>query len=59
MNHEYVLADQYGIIYRLDHEKYEGYANYHDLSEVNRLGREFQRAWESALPDPNLRALKI
>lgn len=59
MNHEYVLADQHGIIYRLDHEKYEGYANYLDLSEVNRLGREFQRAWESALPDPNLRTLKI
>lgn len=59
MNHEYMLADQHGIIYRLDHEKFEGYANYHDLSEVNRLGKEFQRAWESALPDPNLRALKI
>ena len=59
MNHEYLLADDAGIIYRLDHETYEGYANFKDLSEVNRLGREFQRAWDTSYEDPNLRQLKI
>lgn len=58
-NHEYVLADGYGIVYRTDPELYEGYANFHDVSGNNRLGREFQIAWESSLSDPNLRQLKI
>ncbi|MBD3646343.1 MAG: hypothetical protein HUJ31_02565, partial [Pseudomonadales bacterium] len=59
MNHEYVLADGEGIIYRLDHEVYEGYANFYDVAENNRRGREFSAAWESSLNDPNLRQLKI
>jgi len=59
MNHEYMLADDSGIIYRLDFEIYEGYANLKDKSEVNRLSREFQRAWDSSYEDPNLRQLKI
>lgn len=59
MNHEYVLADGEGVIYRLDPEIYEGYANFYDVSENNRLGREFSAAWESSLNDPNLRQLKI
>ncbi len=58
-NHEYLLADNEGVIYRVDHEIYEGYANFHDVSENNRLAREFQIAWESSLNDPNLRQLKI
>ena len=59
MTHEYMLADESGIVYRLDFEIYEGYANFTDKTEVNRLGREFQRAWDSSYEDPNLRGLRI
>lgn len=59
INHEYLLADASGIVYRLDYEVFEGYTNYHDPTEVNRLRREFVRAWETGLYDPNLRQLKI
>ncbi len=58
-NHEYVLADHCGVIYRLDHEVYEGYANFNDVTDCSRLGRQFSRAWESGLEDPNLRQLRI
>lgn len=59
LNHEYVLADNYGLIYRHDYENVEGYANFYDLTECNRLGRAFRSAWESGLNDPYLRQLRI
>jgi predicted GNAT family N-acyltransferase len=58
-NHEYVLADESGLIYRQDAEQYEGYANFRDKTEANRLRRQFRSAWESGLQDSNLRQLKI
>ena len=58
-NHEFVLVDDAGVIYRQDHEEYEGYANFRDISENNRLGRQFRASWERGLQDPNLRVLKI
>lgn len=58
-NHEYVLVDEAGLIYRQDFEQYEGYANFKDVTEANRLRRQFRAAWESGLLDPNLRQLKI
>ncbi|MFT7244388.1 MAG: putative GNAT family N-acyltransferase [Candidatus Azotimanducaceae bacterium] len=58
-NYEFVLADGSGVIYRQDYESYEGSANFKDITECNRLNRQFQRAWESGLQDPNLRQLKI
>lgn len=58
-NYEFVLADGAGVIYRQDYESYEGSANFKDIIECNRLNRQFQRAWESGLQDPNLRQLKI
>ncbi|MFN3236199.1 MAG: GNAT family N-acetyltransferase [Pseudomonadales bacterium] len=58
-NHEYVLVDDAGLIYRQDYEQYEGYANFKDVTEANRLRRQFRAAWESGLQDPNLRQLKI
>lgn len=58
-NHEYVLVDDAGLIYRQDHEQYEGYANFKDVTEANRLRRQFRSAWESGLQDPNLRQIKI
>ena len=47
------------MIYRLDYETYEGYANFKDITEANRLHREFNRAWDTSLTDPNLRQLRI
>ena len=58
-NHEFVIVDGCGLVHRLDHEVYEGYANFRDVTEANRLTRQFVRAWESGLHDPNLRALRI
>lgn len=59
LNHEFVLVDDYGLIYRRDAELYDGYANFSDLTECNRFGRQFKTAWESGLFDANLRQLKI
>ena len=59
LNHEYVLADTAGVVYRLDHEEFEGYANFSDKTECGRMGRQFQAAWESGLNDPDLRQLRI
>ena len=59
LNHEYLLADSTGVIYRLDYETYEGYANFKDITEANRLHREFNRAWDTSLTDPNLRQQRI
>ncbi|MEO2172946.1 MAG: GNAT family N-acetyltransferase [bacterium] len=56
---EFVLVDGTGVIYRQDCEDYEGYANFRDITENNRLGRQFLASWESGLQDPNLRTLKI
>lgn len=58
-NHEFVLADSTGVIYRHDYEIYDGYANFSDVADANRLGRQFSRAWDSSLADPYLRTLKI
>lgn len=58
-NQEYLLVDKAGLVYRQNHETYEGYANFKDISQVDRLTREFQRAWETSLEDPNLRQLYV
>ena len=58
-NHEFMVVDGCGLVHRLDHEVYEGYANFRDVTEANRLTRQFVRAWESGLHDPNLRTLRI
>jgi predicted GNAT family N-acyltransferase len=59
LNHEYILVDGEGIIHRQDSEAYEGSANFRDVTENNRFGRQFRSRWESGLFDPNLRRLKI
>jgi hypothetical protein len=58
-NHEFIVVDGTGVIYRQDSEIYEGYANFRDIAENNRLRRLFRSAWDSGLRDPNLRQLKI
>lgn len=59
LNHEYVLVDNEGVIYRQEYDKYEGTAYFMNITECNRLGRQFTAAWESGLLDPNLRQLRI
>lgn len=59
LNHEYVLVDTAGIIYRLDHETFDGYAKFSDKTECGRLGRQFNSAWETGLIDPDLRQIRI
>ena len=59
MNEEFVLVDNAGVIYRQDAENYEGYANFRDVTENNRLTRKFRAAWNTGLLDPNIRQLKI
>lgn len=57
--HEYVLVDGQGVIYRGEHDTFEGTACFQDITECNRLGRQFTASWESGLLDPNLRQLRI
>jgi predicted GNAT family N-acyltransferase len=59
LNHEFVLVDGDGVIYRNDYENYEGYAKFRDVTDNQRLGRQFKSGWESGVHDPNLRQLKI
>jgi len=59
MNNEFIIVDNAGVIFRQDAEKYEGYANFRDITENNRLARKFRAAWETGLVDPNIRQLKI
>lgn len=59
MNDEFVLVDNAGIIFRQDAENYDGYANFRDITENNRLARKFQAGWESGLHDPNIRQMKL
>jgi predicted GNAT family N-acyltransferase len=58
-NHEYVLVDGQGFLYRGEYDQYEGSASFMNISECNRLGRQFTASWESGLLDPNLRQLRI
>ncbi len=59
LNHEFVLADDVGLIFRHDYEVFEGYANFFDQTEASRFARLFRGAWESGILDPNLRRLRI
>ncbi len=58
-NHEYLLVDGAGLVYRQDCDSFEGLACFNDITECNRLGRQFTASWESGLLDPNLRQLRI
>lgn len=59
LNHEFVLVDNEGVIYRQEYDKYEGSACFNNITECNRLGRQFTASWESGLLDPNLRQLRL
>jgi len=59
LNHEYVVADGIGLVYRIDYENYEGFANFKELSDAGKYTRQFNSAWESSLSDPNLRRLFV
>ncbi|MBO6656255.1 MAG: GNAT family N-acetyltransferase [Pseudomonadales bacterium] len=59
LNHEFMIVDGHGVIYRQDYESWEGTGCFFDITEGNRLGRQFTAAWESGLLDPNLRQLRI
>ncbi len=58
-NHEFVLVDGKGYVYRQEYETYEGTACFNDVTETNRLNRMFTASWESGLLDPNLRQLRV
>lgn len=59
LNHEFVLVDNEGVIYRQEYDKFEGTACFMNITENNRLGRQYTAAWELGLLDPNLRQLRI
>lgn len=58
-NHEFVLVDGKGYVYRQEYETYEGTACFNDVTETNRLNRIFTASWESGLLDPNIRQLRV
>ncbi len=59
LNQEFVIVDGLGLIYRHDHEVFEGYASFSDQTEASRFTRMFSAAWEGGILDPNLRRLRI
>ena len=58
-NHEYMIVDGEGIVYRSEVDNYEGTACFLNISDCNRFNRQFTASWESGLLDPNLRQLRI
>ncbi len=58
-NESLLIADGAGYIHKLNVDRYEAVANFNDRGQANVLLREFDRMWEKAVPDPNLRRMAI
>jgi hypothetical protein len=55
----WMTVDDKGYIYRERAEGYEAVVSFDDPVRARRLRRELDALWETAVPDPNLRQLKI
>lgn len=58
-NQALLIVDGAGYLHRELAERYEGLAHFNDPGRARLFLREFDRMWEVAVPDPNLRRLKI
>ena len=55
----FFIADETGLCYRKEAERFTGYANFCDRREAKILSNRFELLWEKAEPDPELKRLYI
>jgi hypothetical protein len=58
-NQAFLVADETGYIHRELADRYEGLVDFHDPGRARELRRLFDKIWETAEPDPDLRSLRI
>jgi len=58
-NQAFLVADETGFLHRQFSDRYEGSASFFAPATARELLRVFEPIWETAEPDPNLRALRI
>jgi hypothetical protein len=58
-NEAMLIADQIGVIHRMQSDRYEGIANFHNPLRANRLSESFEAMWQNAEPDPHFRRLML
>jgi len=54
-----LIVDERGYIFQEVSDRYEGVVNFNDPSTARHYARLFDRMWESARTDPNLRSMAI
>ena len=54
-----MLADRFGVVYRHDFYKPEGFANFGDGGRVKLLEETFQRMWDTGRSSIELRELPL
>lgn len=58
-NHGLVLADEQGYIYREKSDRYEGVICFNDPAQTRYYTHQFDRMWDTAQPDVNLRRISL
>ena len=53
------IADDIAYVHRNHAERYEGLANFNDRREAHFLLKQFNRMWDTAVQDSNLRRMRI
>lgn len=55
----YLIADERGLLYRKQADRYEGFADTDSPFEARQKLKEFEEIWSRAAPDPDMRRLGI
>ncbi len=55
----FVLTDDRGLLIRPEPDQYAGYALYNDPGRTRLRQSQFDHAWESSIPDPDLRSFLL
>ncbi len=58
-NQALMLVDETGYIFRELSDRYEGLVSFNDHAQTRYFTREFEKMWEIAVLDPDLRQMKI
>lgn len=58
-NQAWLIADDTGYIFRELADRYQGLASFNDPGQARYLARQFDKMWEVAEQDPNLRSMKL
>ena len=58
-NQAFLILDETGYVYQELADRYEGVACFRDRGQAGELNRQFNRMWEPATHDPNLRQMRL